>query len=403
VSPANDSFRAIDQVARRQEQTERAAKALTSARTRLILGPDATSAFFATLALRLTLVADETRETMATDGVSLRYSPAFVTGLSPDELLGVLAHEVLHNALAPPFRRAGRDRSRWNVACDLAANPLLLKVGFQLPEGRLVPGEGRYTELPVGLSAEEYYARLSQAATDEESCPGDPGGCGSVTDPTDEAECPSGAEALAAEWQVALVQAEQAARGKGKLPAGLRRAVQQIVNPPADWRDLLREFVSSQARNDYSWSRPNRRFVAQGLYLPGLHSEELGDVLLAVDTSGSVDERMLGVFAGELNAILASFDCTLWVLYHDTEVQLAREWRSTDGPLALEPIGGGGTAHACVFDWIQQSGCSPRCVICLTDLDTEFPAPAPDLPVLWAVLGDNRSEPPFGRRVDLNP
>jgi predicted metal-dependent peptidase len=395
VSP----FTAVEEVAIRQERSERAAKALAAARTRLILGPDATSAFFATLALRLSLVADEACETMATDGVSLHYAPAFVTGLSPDELRGVLAHEVLHNALAHPFRREGREPSRWNVACDLAANPLLLRAGFQLPPGRLVPGEGRYAELPAGRSAEEYYARLPRE-DDPDASPDDPGGCGSVADPA-ESGGPSPSE-LAAEWRVALVQAEGAARGKGELPVGLGRAVREVVDPPADWRAILREFVSSQARNDYSWSRPNRRFVAQGLYLPGLHSEELGEVLLAVDTSGSVDERMLGTFAGEVNAILESFPCELRVLYHDTEVQLVQEWRSNDGPLALAPVGGGGTSHACVFDWLRQNGCSPRCVICLTDLDTEFPAQSPDLPVLWAVLGGNASEPPFGRRVDLN-
>ena len=119
-------FEAIERAALLQQTGERAAKSLAAARTRLILGPDATSAFFATLALRLSLAADDACETMSTDGVSLRYSPAFVTGLSPDELLGVLAHEVLHNALAHPFRRGDRDSSRWNVACDLAANPLLL-------------------------------------------------------------------------------------------------------------------------------------------------------------------------------------------------------------------------------------------------------------------------------------
>lgn len=67
---------------------------------------------------------------MATDGRTLTYNPTFVTGLSPDELLGVLVHEVLHNALDHPARRSDRNIERWNIACDLAVNPLLLAAGF---------------------------------------------------------------------------------------------------------------------------------------------------------------------------------------------------------------------------------------------------------------------------------
>src|SRR5207248_862366 len=115
------------------------------------------------------------------------------------------------------------------------------------------------------------------------------------------------------------------------------------------------------------------RFIAQGLYLPGLHSEELGDVVLAVDTSGSINEKLLGTFAAEVNAVLAAYDCTVTVLYHDTEVELVQTWQSADGPLVLDPVGGGGTSHTCVFDWLIQAGLTPACVICLTDLETEFP------------------------------
>jgi predicted metal-dependent peptidase len=165
----------------------------------------------------------------------------------------------------------------------------------------------------------------------------------------------------------------------------------------------LREFVASNAKNDYSWARPNRRFLAQGLYLPGLHSEELGDVVLAIDTSGSIGEQVLGLFAAEANAILGSYDCSVTVLYHDTEVQKVQTWHSADGPLVLEPVGGGGTSHACVFDWIIQTGISPACVICLTDLETEFPAHVPAVSVLWAVPGQVPGDPPFGRVVSLTP
>ncbi|WP_149112013.1 vWA domain-containing protein [Limnoglobus roseus] len=409
MTTAADPFAALEAEAAKQAVAEAAAKRLATARAKLILGRDAKSAFFATLALRLTSEVDWACGTMATDGRVLAYDPRFVTGLSPDELVGVLAHEVMHNALAHPFRRGARDPARWNEACDLAVNPLLLAAGFVLPASRFVPGEGTYAALPAGKSADEYYARLAEppatggpGGAGAESPRGDgggpdPGGCGGVTEPA--AGSPAAREQTAAAWQVAVVQAEQVAKGRGELPAGIARTVEAVRRPPVDWRAVLRAFVSATACNDYAWARPNRRFLWQGLYLPGLRSEELGDVVIAVDTSGSVGPTELAVFAGAVDDVLSAFDCVATVLYHDTEVQGVQTWRSGDGPLVLAPVGGGGTAHACVFDWLDRAGVSPACVVCLTDLETRFPDRPPGVPVLWAVVGDNTSPPPFGTSV----
>jgi predicted metal-dependent peptidase len=202
---------------------------------------------------------------------------------------------------------------------------------------------------------------------------------------------------------VAVAQADQAARGRGELPAGLGRTVEEVIHPPADWRSILRAFVSTHARNDYSWARPNRRYLAHGLYLPGLQSDELGDVVVAVDTSGSIGARELGLFASELSALLAAYDCRATILYHDSRVQKVETWTPTDGLLILTPIGGGGTRHDCVFDWVLKTGFIAACVVCLTDLATRFPVPPPAVPVLWAKVGDARVDPPFGQVIQLGP
>jgi predicted metal-dependent peptidase len=324
----------------------------------------------------------------------------------------------MHGALAHHARRGPRDARRWNVACDLAVNPLLLDAGFTLPASRLVPGEGAYKDLQRGKSAEDYYSDLPDEppAGSDGSDPGqgqedrgqggntpqpgqDPGGCGGVKDPP--GASPAVCRQAEAEAAVAVAQAQQAAKARGQLPAGLARLVEEVLQPKVDWRDVLREFVSSYARNDYSWSPPNRRFIHRGLYLPGVRSEELGDVVLAIDTSGSIGEKELSRFAAEAQGILEAFDCTLTVLYHDSDVQRVQHWRSGDGPLVLEPVGGGGTSHICVFDRVVSQGDLPTCVICLTDLYTEFPDSPPPVPVLWAVAGDNNAQPPFGLRVSV--
>jgi predicted metal-dependent peptidase len=227
----------------------------------------------------------------------------------------------------------------------------------------------------------------------------DPGRCGGVRDPGDGS--PASKSQSEAEWRVAVAQAHQVAKQRGNLPGGLARLVEEVLQPKVDWRDVLREFLSQHAKNDFSWSHPNRRLIHQGIYLPGLRSEELGEVVLAVDTSGSIGQKELSRFAAEAQGILESFDCSLVILYHDAEVLKVQRWRSGDGPLTLEPVGGGGTSHVCVFEHVERLPEQPVCVVCLTDIYTCFPDVPPAIPTLWAVVGSNTATPPFGLRVDV--
>jgi predicted metal-dependent peptidase len=211
VSSGHDPFAALEQAASRQSLEQQAARVISGARVRLILGRDAKSAFFGTLVLRLRPEPSWEIDTLATDGRVLQYHPSFVTGLSPDELVGVLAHEVMHCALAHPARRGTRDLVQWNVACDLAINPLLIQAGIVLPASRLFPGEGSYAGLKPGLAADVYYAALphpepsTEAAGEGSRRASDPGGCGQVLDAAQ--GNPAESRQIEADWQVALSQA----------------------------------------------------------------------------------------------------------------------------------------------------------------------------------------------------
>src|SRR5262245_56323675 len=95
--------------------------------------------FFGTLALYLILVEDATKcEAMATDGKHLFFNPQWVMERSDPELIGVIAHEVEHNARRHHTRRGFRNFEKWNIATDYCINGDLLKAGFVLPEGVLV-------------------------------------------------------------------------------------------------------------------------------------------------------------------------------------------------------------------------------------------------------------------------
>jgi predicted metal-dependent peptidase len=200
---------------------------------------------------------------------------------------------------------------------------------------------------------------------------------------------------------VLVMQAAEAAKGRGELPGGLDRLVQAIQKPKVDWRSVLREFVSAAARNDYSWTPPNRRYIHMGLYMPSLRSEELGDVLLAIDTSYSIGQEELEAFAAEAQGIFETFACSVTILYHDTKVARVEQWEPSDGDLKLRPAGGGGTNHNCVFDHCKEHGLNPTVMVALSDMDSVYPAMPPEFPVIWARIGGGGSVPPWGRLVDI--
>jgi predicted metal-dependent peptidase len=399
---SDDPFEALEQAAHRQAAEEKAQKHLATARCRLVLGKDAKAAFFATLALRLEPVVAWNMPTMATDGKHLAYNPDFLNGLSVDEAVAVVAHEVMHNALKHPMRMRHRDLKKWNLACDGSVNPILEEAGYKLPKSRVMPGEpGPLAKATKGMSAEEIYSLLEDpgappGAPDDQG--DDPGGCGGVQAPGDGS--PAACQQAEAENEVAVAQAHNVAKQRGKLPGGIERLVQEVLAPKVDWKDVLREFVSRFAKNDYCFSPPNRRYIWQGLYLPGLRSEELGDVVAAIDTSGSIGAAELSRFGSELQGVLEAYDCSLTILYHDSAIQGVQTWKSTDGPLVLEAKGGGGTDHHCVFDWIAEHGEPPACLVSLTDMYSSFPDAGPDYPVLFASTSEGQSAP-FGQLVEI--
>lgn len=364
------------------EATER----MRAARTELVLGQP----FFGVLALSVELVASEAIPTLATGGTRILYNPAFVESLSHDEVVGVMAHEVLHCANGHPWRRDTREPLRWNIACDLAINPLVLSAGLRLPKGVL-----RGTSEMAGKSAEWIYDRLPQglggdAAT---AIPG-AGGC----DVQDGAL--NGSEVAQAEWAQRVRQAAASAQAYGRLPAGCERFIDQVTRPKIDWRAALRRFVQVSTCEDYTWSRPNRRYLARGVFLPALHSERIGPVAVVIDTSGSIDRVTLNQFNAELTAIVEDVrPIRTHVIYCDAAVHGIDTYESDD-PIQLKLQGGGGTAFGPALDAAEALEDPPCCVVYLTDLCGEHRAQAPVMPLLWVSTEPNATAP-YGEVVAL--
>ena len=167
-----------------------------------------------------------------------------------------------------------------------------------------------------------------------------------------------------------------------------------------DWRELLRRAWSDTILSDYSWMRPNRRHVWAGVYLPGIISEGVGEVAIAVDCSGSVHARQLGLFEAEIRSILDGQRLRLvHVLYFDATVHKVETYQPGE-QIRLSPLGGGGTDFRPCFRWLEEQGIQPQTLVFLTDLWGTFPESVPAYPVLWASTASRSA--PFGQVIPMD-
>jgi len=366
---------------------------LSKARAGLVLDHP----FFGSLALRLELVEDPgnpNNPTAMTNGKVIRYNPEYVERLSLEETKGLVCHEIMHCANQHHIRRDNRKKGQWNIACDYAINPLIEGCGMTLPGHPLK--DPQFSD----MSAEQIHAKLP--VDDGEG--DDPGGCGGVEDAPGKDDSPPSAdekEQAGQEWKVAMAQAATQAKAIGDLPGMLERLVAELLEPVLDWRELLRRFVDTNARNDYQWFPPNRRYIHAGLILPSLRSQELKNVVMAMDTSGSISDDDLAAFESEVRAIIQDYRANTKVIYCDMEVQNVEEF-DADSPVELHPKGGGGTDFCPPFKHIEESGEYPVCMIYQTDGCCESFPEDPPYPVLWVLTRKNeRFNPPFGEVVNL--
>ena len=356
-----------------------AARKLAAARSKLIMGQP----FFGMLALRLALVERSDIPTLAVDGKSVFYNPQFVIDLSNSLCQSAMAHEVMHCVLAHIGRRGSREPKRWNYAIDYAANLVLKDSGFEIGDGWLLDEKYR------GMTAEQIYPLLPEKL-------GDGKGSGPLDEVMDGNADSTETDAI--EWKVATLQAAAAAKAQGKLPAGLDRFVEQSTKAQVDWRAQLRQFITQISKDDYAWSRPNRRYLSAGLYLPGLYSENMGPVVVGIDTSGSITPQVLSAFGSEIRALVQAVrPSELHVVYCDAEVNHVDVFTPHDD-MQFKPHGGGGTDFRPVAEYVREKDLSPECVVYLTDGYGPFPE-RQDVPWLWCMTTD--VEAPFGETVRI--
>jgi predicted metal-dependent peptidase len=394
---------------------------LAAARTRLILE----NPFLGALVLRMPMVATEGQwcKTSATDAKSIFYNYEFVNELSLGQTQFLLAHEALHCALSHFARRHHRDRARWDIACDLAINPLLLGEGLSP-----TPNAIFLTEFE-GMTAEEIYPMLDEhehlepqddhiydsdeseggqsGQGDGEQREGSKGGQESGSQPQQGENgnkppplTPEEKDQLSVQWSQRMAGAAQSAMQAGKMSGILARMIEHLLQPQLPWRMLLARYMTATARNDYNYSRPSRR--DGDAIMPSLKSHEL-KVVVAVDTSGSISDDELEQFISEVNAIKSQANARITLLACDSEVDNDGPWEYEQWEefiLPKEFPGGGSTDFTPVFNWIDDQTIRPDLAVYFTDANGKFPGFEPSYPVLWLVKG--KTQVPWGQRIQLN-
>jgi predicted metal-dependent peptidase len=365
---------------------------LAAARTRLILDKP----FLGSLALRLPLVAADAGQCRSTwsDGKSLYYNRSYIESLDVEQTQFALSREALHCALLHFYRRANRAQDLWQSACDLAVNPLLIDDGLKPTPDTLFLPEFR------GMTAEEIYPLLRDTELQQQSR-GEQSERGPAQAPPVKPLSQGETEVLAAKWRQRLAAAAQQAQQAGKLSAEMARVVDFFLQPKLPWRSLLAQHLSATARNDYSYTRPSSRRGDPAVF-PGLRGDEV-NLVVAVDTSGSIRAEEITQFFSEINAIKGQIRARITLLCCDAAIgdgfpMYFEAWDE----FRIEPCvtGGGGTDFRPVFRWIERQDMTPDSLVYFTDACGDFPEREPGFPTLWLVKG--KQDVPFGARVQLN-
>ena len=363
-------------------------KRISKAKTALILEHP----FIGSVALNMPMSIDNSVPTAATNGKRVLFNEEFCNGLSDEELKFLVAHECMHPMLEHNFRRGERDTYKWNQAADYVINKLLTDEGIgKMPEQGLLD-DNIYKQ--GGGTSDGIFNLLPDTPEDGQGN----GGQGQPLDSCEDGQgSPAEVSQQQAEWKVKVAQAAQSAKMMGKMSAGLERLVDEILKPKVDWRDVLQRFVVKCRSDQRSWARPNRRFLSQGLYLPSVSGESLGEIAFAVDCSGSIGQDEINQFASEITTVWQDQRPTkVHVIYFDSEVSHYDEFEQDDEPV-VKPHGGGGTAFSPVFRYMADKGIEPVACIFLTDLCCDDFGDAPDYPVLWVSTHDDKA--PFGEVV----
>lgn len=369
---------------------------LSKAKVALVMRKDAV--FLATIVMSLKTFWDNSIPTACTDGLELRFNTDFWNDQNPLQKIGLLAHEAWHVAFqhVMPHRLGKRDLKVFNEAADHAINLMLLDQGYHLPKGGLADPAYR------GKSAEEIYDILmaNPQKQDPNFVPdfSMAGGNGNSQSPAQQAAAQA---AVTSTLVRAATAAKMAGAQAGEVPGGILIALDELLYPKLPWSVLLEDFFNGVAQEDYSYAKPNRKYLPD-LIMPTLYSEGMGTIACAVDTSGSVSDHDFLAFITEMQCIKDNLmPEEMYVVDFDTKINNVHKIVDDMSLKTMAFTGRGGTDLRPVFEHFKKT--PPQVLVVFSDLECSEITEKPDYPVLWIRTPGSGHTPTFGRLIEFNP
>ena len=364
-----------------QEITPEIQKAYDKAKIGLMAKPDTT--FFTTIVFSLKLIWDRCIPTAATDGSSIRMNPDFFMSLLPDERIFLIVHEAMHVALLHMLRLADREHRKWNKACDHYINLMLIERGFRMPQNGLA--DSKYK----GLSSDEIYALLPDPPPDD-----------SFTLDLEPNIAP--VDSITQDIQDILIRAAMQSKmhgdAPGSIPGDIEIFLNKLLNPKLPWQRILQKYIQNLSKHDYSWRKPNRRFLPNH-YLPSMFSEKLMDIAIAIDSSGSVSDDDFRVFVSETHGILKMMKPDkITLIQFDKVIKSVDNIGSIRDLMNVKFIGRGGTRIEPVMEWAKEN--QPKLLLVFTDGEFNFYNTGYKTNTVFLIHNNPRFESPYGKVIN---
>jgi len=347
--------------------------------------------FLIGVGLMMQHVFTESVDTAATDGKRIYFNPSFFSSLKKPERIGVLAHEIMHVALMHMIRLGTRDHNVYNQAGDYVINDILRNSGYILPEPHL------YDAKYHGWSTEEVYDHLIKegAGQDKPNILG-----GDIDYSEGESSEVKGDIATSVQDTVmkARAQAKMDSNEQGTIPGEVDRLIDELINPVLDWTQLLARFMDSNAKNDYTWTRPNKRFFPNH-YMPSMYSESIDHVTVTVDTSGSVTDDMLSEILTEIKSVYDTYQPNnMTIIDCDSSIHHIHHVDDSTDIMSLKFTGGGGTSFIPPLDYCKEHG--TNVLLYFTDLYAEriCPDDGYEFDTLW-ICYSNHEPQEYGETI----
>jgi len=366
--------------------------------------------------------------TAATNGRDAFYGRAFVDSLTDKELAFLIMHENMHKCyrhLTTWRALYELDKSCANQACDYVINIQLRDMD---EHGKyIVMPTDKDTGKPIGLIDEKYRGMDTKQVFDilrkekqEKKCggeqtDGESGSSDGYGAGLDEHDWDGAQDGMTKEEQEQLGRdIDQALRQggiyAGKVGGNMPREIGELLKPKVNWREVLRRFVrtSLKDRDSVSWRRAHKNYLWQDIILPSIMGKRVKHLVIAMDTSGSIQGPILTEFLSEMNGIVRDTGADrVDVVYWDTEIAGHEIHKGSNKDIVhrTNPKGGGGTDPDCVVDFMTGQDFKPDALIMLTDgyMHTNKPKwAAIKVPTLWCVIGNEKYEVPNGQKLNIN-